>query len=62
MALTTDLPPADARGVLPEHVQLGLDLDIKPDDIRDAVRFGAELGAVKAVSALSALDAVLDGR
>ena len=62
MALTTDLSQQTLGESFRKHVQLGLDLDIKPDDIRDAVRFGAELGAVKAIAALSALDAVLDGR
>jgi 4-carboxymuconolactone decarboxylase len=59
VALTVDVSQQTLDASFRLHLRWALDSGLSPNDIRDAVRFCAEMGLAKAVTALDVLDALL---
>ncbi|MDA2812556.1 carboxymuconolactone decarboxylase family protein [Nocardiopsis sp. RSe5-2] len=59
IALTTDVCHQALGDSFRLHVRMALEAGAAPGDVRDAVRFCAELGVARAAAALDALDTVL---
>jgi alkylhydroperoxidase/carboxymuconolactone decarboxylase family protein YurZ len=57
--ITTDVSMQAIGHPFHGHVQLALRLGLSDDEIRDAVRFTAELCSARTVAALAALDRIL---
>jgi len=61
VALTTDISQQTLGESFRRHVRLALEAGAGPGEVRDAVRYCAEMGLARAALALHDLDAVLGG-
>ncbi|MEU8801006.1 carboxymuconolactone decarboxylase family protein [Spirillospora sp. NPDC048819] len=59
IAMTSDVVLQTLGATFRRHVEIAREAGAKDDDIRDAVRFTAELGVSNTVNALAALDEIL---